>query len=356
MDSEFSSVVQFLNQNLRPQAAWSIQAEYPTVINTHNLNNIRIIKDGQTVLSHAALKPMIIKSPVGLMKMAGIGSVVTSSEHRNRGLSRQIIEDCLVAARNHGCDFAILWTDLFDFYRKMGFELAGSEVSFVIDKPLSTEIHGLTFRETTQVAPEAIHRLYGQHTVISLRTIAEIQQYLQIPQTHVYTAWDAQGTLQAYAIEGKGADLNGYIHEWGGTVSALTALLSHVVQKKQKTLVLIAPAHSENLRRQLEGKNVKMHEGFLGMIKILNHQNLFAKIKKHARQKGIADFVLERQGEQTYIGTADELFRTDSDSDLVRLIFGPQKASQIHDFSPGARQSLESILPIPMWVWGWDSV
>jgi predicted acetyltransferase len=120
-DAEFSSVVQFLDQNLRPEAGWSIQAEYPVAISPANIGNIRIIKDSGHVLSHAVMRPMIIKSPVGLFKVAGIGSVVTSSEHRNRGLSRTIIDNCLTAAREHGSDFAILWTNLYDFYRKMGF-------------------------------------------------------------------------------------------------------------------------------------------------------------------------------------------------------------------------------------------
>ena len=217
-DAEFPSVVKFLDSELRPESNWSIQAEYPVALSQQNIGNIRIVKENETVVSHAVMRPLIIKSPVGLFKVAGIGSVVTSTAHRGRGYSSQIIENCLTAARDHGCDFAILWTNLYDFYRKIGFELAGGEISAVFDKELQVPNNGLKFMDTNKVSAEAIHRLYTQHTVISLRTLSETQAYLQIPNSRVYTAWDENGMIQAYAIEGKGADLNGYVHEWGGGV------------------------------------------------------------------------------------------------------------------------------------------
>jgi hypothetical protein len=47
---------------------------------------------------------------------------------------------------------------------------------------------------------------------------------------------------------------------------------------------------------------------------------------------------------------------TDSERDVVKLIFGPLKAREIHDFGPETAQAMEEVLPIPMWVWGWDSI
>lgn len=355
-DAEFSSVMRFLDENLRPDADWSIQAEYPVALSQQNIGNIRIIKNNDQVLSHAVMRPLIVKSPIGLFKVAGIGSVVTSSEHRNQGLSRTIIENCLQSAREHGCDFAILWTNLYDFYRKMGFELAGSEMSVVIEKELDVSMDGWKILDTPKVAADAIHRLYTRHTVVSLRTLSETEQYLRIPNTRVYTAWDATGALQAYAIEGKGADLNGYVHEWGGSVPALMALFAHARRTQKRPLTVIIPAHSQNLLRHLRNHQVIVNEGFLGMVKILNHVNLFSKIKRHARAMGVADLVLEHRQDTTFIGCGASVFKTDSDADVIRLVFGPHKASQIHDFDPKTCAALETTLPVPMWIWGWDSV
>ena len=298
---------------------------------------------------------MILKTPAGLFKVAGVGSVVTSSDRRNEGLSSKTIESCLEAARAHGCEFAILWTNIYEFYRRFGFELAGSEQSALIDKELPPGDGKMKIIEGNKVAAEAIHRLYNQHTVISLRTVEETRKFLQIPNSRVYTAWDAKGQLKAYAIEGKGADLSGYIHEWGGGVSALMPLFAHIRRAQARPITVIVPRHAQNLIRAFGEHKISINEGFLGMIKILNHKNLFAKIKRHARHLGIADLVLDQQDGKFYFGTKEHVFMTESEHDIVRLVFGPQKASQIHNFGEGAT-ALEEVLPLNLWVWGWDSI
>ena len=356
LDTEIPSVIEFLDSNLRPEGEWSITSEYPIAFSEANRNNIRIITENDEVLAHAVVRPMIIKTPAGLFKIAGLGSVVTSTEHRNQGLSTKTIESCLDAAKAHGCDFAILWTNLYDFYRRMGFELAGNEVSVLLDRDITGGEKNLKFMDSGKIAPEAIHRLYSQHTVTSLRTIDETRKYLQIPNSRVYTAWDANGTLKAYAIEGKGADLDGYIHEWGGNVPALVSLFAHIRQAQKRNITIIVPGHSQNLVRNLKEHGLHVNDGFLGMIKILNTANLFSKIKRHARSLGVQDLVLDATGGKYYIGAGTNVFLTDSERDVVRLIFGPQKPSEIHDFDKETAEVLDRVLPINMWVWGWDSV
>ncbi len=357
LETELPHVVRFLDQNLRPKGDWSITSEYPLAFSEANRNNIRIITDNDEVLSHAVVRPMIVKTPAGLFKIAGLGSVVTSSQHRNLGLSTQIIESCLHASKAHGCDFAILWTNIYDFYRKLGFELAGSENSVLLDRDITGGEANLKIMEGNKVAADAIHRLFAQHTVSTLRTVNETREYLQIPNSRVYTAWDPTGTLKAYAIEGKGADLDGYVHEWGGGVQALISLFAHIRKVQNRPITIIVPRHSQNLIRALTERGLRFTEGFLGMIKLLNTPNLFSKIKRHARAVGVPDLVLEQQGDKYYIGAGENVFSTDSERDLVRLIFGPQKARDIHPaFGEETAAIMEQVLPIQMWLWGWDSI
>jgi GNAT superfamily N-acetyltransferase len=350
--------VDFLSTHLRPDHAWSIADEYPLAIHGANLNNVRVMKDATGFVSAAVMKPLIIKCPAGLFKVAAIGSVVTAPEHRNRGLSRQILDDCLAAGRAHGCDFAILWTNIFDFYRKLGFELAGTEISLTIPQTFKSPeaAPGLRFLQSNKVDPEAMLRLYSMHTTGSLRTVEDIRKFLTIPNARIYTAWDEQNRLQAYLVEGKGADFEGYIHEWGGGVSKLTALLSHAVHERKNSLTLIAPAHAANLIRTLTAAGCKEHAGVLGMIKVLNPASLLTKVKKFVRGMGVDEVVLEAREGKYYLGAKQEIFSTDTDSDLVRLIFGPLKASQLGAFDKETAEVFEKVFPIAMWIWGWDSV
>ncbi|MGE0525632.1 MAG: GNAT family N-acetyltransferase [Bdellovibrionales bacterium] len=356
-EHELGDFVRFLSTQLRPGRPWSIDAEYPLAIHDDNLNNVRVIRQDSDFLSAAVMKPLVIKSPAGLFKVAAIGSVVTNPQHRNQGLSRQVLEDCLISARQHGCDFAILWTNLFEFYRKLGFELAGTELALTLPTDMVVpEVGNLRFLASNKVDPEALLRLYAQHTVGSVRTATEIRKFLQIPNSRVYTAWSTSNQLQAYAVEGKGADLDGYIHEWGGGVSKVLPLLRFALQDQKRPLHLMAPANAVNLVRQAKACGAQEHSGVLGMIKILNVANFLMKIKKHMRSMGIEDVALEPREGRFYFGYRNEIFQTDSESDLVRLIFGPLKASQLSSFDKHTAETFERVFPIAMWVWGWDSV
>ncbi|MBX3041626.1 MAG: GNAT family N-acetyltransferase [Bdellovibrionaceae bacterium] len=354
---ELPRVIDFLNSSLREGVSWSISAEYPTALTSSNLHNMRIITEDEKIVSHAVLKPLVVKSPTVVFKVGAIGSVVTDPGHRNQGLSTQILKDCTTQATKQQCDIAVLWTDKYDFYRRLGFELSGSEISLMIDGDFqATSATPLRFSDENKIAAEAIQRLYNQHTVGSVRSLDEIRRFLSIPQTRIYTAWEADGSLAAYAVEGKGADLGGYIHEWGGGVSKLLALVAWIKSRRQGSLTVIAPRQSWNLIQQFQQKGALINEGFLGMVKILNFDQLAAKIKRAFRSEGVSDIVFERSPNGLLFGVGSELFTLKEESDITRLIFGPVDINELDMFSETARAKLGKILPLPLWLWGWDSV
>ncbi len=354
-EAEWPKVIEFLTQSLRPGTAWSINEEYPTSLGRSQMHNMRVITENGEIIAHAAMKPMIVKTPAGVFKVAGIGSVVTSDRHRNQGHSTRIIESCLEAAKNADCDFAILWTDLYDFYRRMGFELAGNEVSILIDRDLAPA-GTYKFIDSNKIAPDSILRVFNQHSVSSHRTVEDIRTSLAIPNSRVSTAWDSTGKLVAYAVEGKGADLNGYIHEWGGSNSALLSLFSHMRAQQKRDLRLIAPGHAQNLVKNLVDRGCQEHRGYLGMMKILKTDSLFAKIHRQARALGFSDLVLDEQNGRFRFGRGSNVYSSDSHADLLRLLFGPETPSKLHAFDAATSELLDQVLPLRLWIWGWDSV
>ncbi|HRO67236.1 MAG TPA: GNAT family N-acetyltransferase, partial [Pseudobdellovibrionaceae bacterium] len=176
---ELPRVIDFLNSSLREGVSWSISAEYPTALTTSNLHNMRIITEDEKIVSHAVLKPLVVKSPSVIFKVGAIGSVVTDPGHRNQGLSTQILNDCTAEAAKQQCDVAVLWTDKYDFYRRLGFELSGTEISLMIDGDFqASSATPLRFSDENRIAAEAIQRLYNQHTVGSVRSLEEIRRFL----------------------------------------------------------------------------------------------------------------------------------------------------------------------------------
>ncbi len=356
--TEFPELVKFLDQNLRPKNSWSICAEYPTAFTTENIHNIRIITEGEKFLSHAILKPLFVKTPQAVFKIAAIGSVVTNSEYRNQGLSKTIITDCLDLAKAQDCDIAMLWTNLYDFYQKMGFALAGFEVSLTIDSHFEVQVDPkFKILKTHMIDASAIQKLLSQHTITTLRSLEEIKRFLSIPNSHIYTLWEPNGTIGAFAVEGKGADLGGYIHEWGGSVSRLLQLFKYIQTDQNKVITVICPRHSQNLIEQCRRMKAGVHEGFLGMMKIVNDVSLFQKIQRHVRQDlGISNLVLDKNKDEYRIGTDEQFICTTSEGEILQFIFGPRSFNDIKGLNKSTTETLNRIFPLPLWLWGWDSI
>ena len=353
---EMDSAIEFLNKNLRDKTNWSIENEYPLAIGPHNKENMFVIKDENSIISHALAKYLVLKTPLGLIKVATIGSVVTNESFRNQGYSQKVLKSCLDKATQDHCDLAILWTDLYDFYRQLGFELAGSEYSYRLDTPLPQENTQLKYIKGSSISAEALLKVFSQHTVSSVRSLEDIRKFLKIPNSNVYSAWDTSGQLKAYAIEGKGADLTGYIHEWGGSVTDLLSLLRFMQDHQKNKLTLIASHHNQGLVRKLESLGLNHHSGYLGMIKLLKPDALFKKVTQLAQGVTHKNFYIKAQGEKFIFGVDNKSYETNNEQDIVQILFGPQKASDLFNFDEKTKDVMEAVFPLPLWIWGWDSV
>lgn len=354
---EFNSVVDFLNAQLRQNQSWAIASEYPTALATSNIHNMSIITDDEKIISHAVLKTLIVKTPVAILKVGAIGSVVTDPDYRQKGFSRKNIENCIRLAQEQDCDIVVLWTDQFDFYRKFGFELAGYEYSFSLDDQTKRATStGLRFVSGNNVDPQALLKLYTQHTVHALRTAEDFRQFLKIPNSHAYTAWNQNNQIVAYAVEGKGVDLINYVHEWAGQTDALLELFQFIQTEKKEPITIMLPAHSINLRQKMQQATNFTHQGYLGMIKLINKNQLLNKVKKAFRAEGFENVVLEMQESNFVFGFGTDLYTLQSESDLILLLFGPLEIQSLDFMSSDAKNKFSQLLPLPIWIWGWDSI
>lgn len=358
---EFDHVVEFLNHQLRADSTWPINSEYPTALTPSNIHNMSIITDeadaeSPKILSHALIKPIITKTPYAIYKIAAIGSVVTDPSFRQQGLSTLNMQNCLAKATAQDCDLVVLWTDKSEFYRKFGFELAGYENTYIFDKPQAVRTENIRIVKGTQIDPQAILKLYAQHTVGSVRSLDDLQQFLKIPNSNVYTAWSNTNQLLAYAVDGKGVDLQTFIHEWGGQVDALIDLVSHMVKTENKPYHLMVPEHAKNLRSTLDQLGVFCHQGFLAMIRIHNFEAIAAKVKKAFRAEGYEQIVLEQQHGQIIFGYGTDLYTLDHEAEMARILFGPTQIDEMTFIKPETRKVLSALLPLPLWIWGWDSI
>jgi predicted GNAT family N-acyltransferase len=353
---ELEKLVQFLDKNLRHDVDWKISQEYPTALTPNNLHNMSIIEENDQIISHALLKPIITKTPHAIFRIGAIGSVVTDPNHRNKGLSTQNLQNCLLKASAQNCDLVILWTDQFEFYKKFGFQLSGLEYTYELSQPMPIENKDYKFIKGSQIDPAAILKVYNQHTVNSVRTVEDIRKCLKIPNSNVYTVWNQHNQIMAYAVEGKGSDLTNYIHEWGGNVQCLMDLFSYMIQSENKKYTIMTPMHSTNLRNKLRMLSPTEHQGYLGMIRIHDFESVSLKVKKAFKSEGLDQIILEKRHGEIVFGYGTDLYTLTSDSDLVQFLFGPTKLDQLDFIKPDTQKILGQLLPLPLWIWGWDSI
>ena len=354
---EFSRFVHFVQKQMGSDHPWSLTDEYPLVLTPENRANMRWITKGEQVISAAAFKNLLVKTPLGLFRAGAIGSVVTHPDHRNQGHSHRVIASCLDLAQNQICDLVILWSDLHDFYQKQGFALSGSEIHLKIEKPLHADQLQFSCEGPVKVSSETIARLYSAHRAGVIRTLKDIEEHLKIPNSRIYVAKDQQGLVQAYAVEGKGRDLVDHVHEWGGSVSALIRLFDYMFEaRNQRGFAVLCPQHSENLIRNLLQRGATQHSGFLGLMRIINPYSIISKVRRQAYLLGFDDFIFKQQNEQFLVGFGPNLFEISSQAILTQLVFGPEKPSQTRAFDEETAAKLDKLLPIPFWIWGWDSV
>ncbi len=355
--TDLNRVLTFLKQKLRPQVDWSINNEYPIAFSNFNINNIKFIESEGKILSHALLKYLMIKTPAGIFKVAIIGSVVTDEQHQGKGLAKKLISELVEKAKQDQCELCILWSDLHDFYYKLGFELAGSEEHLTIENSSSTNYQiesEWRFSDDPKINPESIQKIFSKHLVGSVRSNNEIKAYLQIPNSNIYSLWGQNNELLAYAIEGRGVDLGNVVHEWGGGVHHLNQLIAHIL-KKQSQLQMIASSTAINLVETLK-KNFKTTHNTrtLGYMKPLNVKNIHAKVLRWARIQGEYHLQTFHQNDEVYLRYKSKNYRLPNEQALTRLIWGPIDPNIFQNLPSDMHDALMKVFPLPLWVWGWD--
>ena len=107
--------------------ALNFEEEFGTLLHSSNQRRVLFIEeDGQPVAT-TAWRPFEMKNG---MRIACIGLVCTHKDHRKKGYSKQLLEEAEKMAIKEKSVLTVLWSDLVDFYFKLGYALCGSEITW----------------------------------------------------------------------------------------------------------------------------------------------------------------------------------------------------------------------------------
>ncbi|MEY4632174.1 MAG: hypothetical protein RIQ81_2294 [Pseudomonadota bacterium] len=257
--AEIAARDKLLQECLRSGLAnpYPIAAEYPLVLDpARTSHSLCIARKGQRrdaagFLAHASLLMRRMTpaagDPARAVTLGLVGNVATSLEERGKGWMRTLIAEVEARAIRQGADAIVLWSDLDGFYQKLGFVPGGKEIRFNMavrrldcgKVPLVWVPDGYA---QGRLADGIIRRMlelrttgYSRPLYQIERTIGEFRELLRIPDLALFLASRHAGNMaqpdqlppeaiEAFFIVGKGADMQGVIHEWG--TSDLPVLLN----------------------------------------------------------------------------------------------------------------------------------
>jgi predicted GNAT family N-acyltransferase len=106
-----------------------IAQKTPTLMTHDNLDNLRVIMDGDVVASHVGMKYNTVNVDSETYRLSKIGAVYTRGEYRGQGLAKRLLADCQAKMKRDGMDLSVLWTGLEGFYEQLGWWYGGTEVT-----------------------------------------------------------------------------------------------------------------------------------------------------------------------------------------------------------------------------------
>lgn len=268
-----------LQASLRdPYADYSIADEYPIVLDPEHGEFSICVLDHARLIAHANMWPRTFTDAHSqdTFPVALLGNVATDPAYRNQGVMRSLFAIIVEKAHSQKLDALVLWSDLDQFYQKLGFTAFGTEFRWIFAR--------MAFSQAQNSARFAVEdkRLWDrkrcevllnlrQTTRLSLRRSGEeFAVLLRIPDLILLTGF-VEGSLQAYCLLGKGADLVGVIHEWGAAEPLLLLEMIGAVFERTRleTLMLLAPPDLDPAWRQSlgkQGESESVHKMALGKI------------------------------------------------------------------------------------------
>jgi hypothetical protein len=253
---------------------------------------------------------------------------------------------------------SILWTQRHEFYRRLGYESAGSSYLFRLGaSDLSDLPHTCDIVPYSSRYLPAVIKIHNRELHRTERTAKEYETYLGLPKTHTLLSLRG-GEVTAYAVMGKGEDLRNCVHDWGGDAQDLLRLVREfIVSGESSAIMVLTPGEPGEFMQLLRQANIPSAFEHLSMIRVLDVEALSALVGEHISNRIGKSFGIRRTGSGVKIVVGDEEALVEPERNLVRVVFGPEAPSRLlSGISPETLSALDEALPIPLFVWGLDSV
>lgn len=227
-NSDFAQRSKLLQRTMRhPEDPFAIETEYPIVLDPHSSSLSLCGFESGELVAHLNVWPRLLTSQDETIKIpvALVGNVASREDVRGRGYTQALFAEAERLAKLQGIAAFFLWSDLHQFYQKLGFTSASRELRMTIPVPADFTRHPpvVLLNANTLKADDfqTFLRLRPKLPYTIERSPEEFARLTTIPATYLF----ASDSPKAFCVLGKGVDMQGVVHEWGAASPAELAAL-----------------------------------------------------------------------------------------------------------------------------------
>ena len=133
---EFDDLVAHVNRVMREEVGNDpvYALDWPHVISLANLENIRVVRVDDQIVSSAAIFPHVTRVGSVDLTIGGINGVSTDVEHRRQGYASRVLEACIDRMSELERHVSLLSTGVPSWYRRLGWEYGGLVRAYRFDR------------------------------------------------------------------------------------------------------------------------------------------------------------------------------------------------------------------------------
>ena len=331
-----------------PQRRPTIGSDYPHVFNPANLENLRVCVHRGRVVCGVSIYPGTVVTPRGPIRVGGINALVTQPEYRRLGLATRIMEDAHNRMREAGLHVAQLSTKIHDYYRKLGWETAGRQRSYGVDRGNvdllggNAETSGHAVREDWKnwlpdlARLHAAEPLHADRSAESFRLLLHCKADTALVHVQDQTA-SAYVVLRGASVVEHAGPLALVLELLGAAFARLDnpgAATSERVPGQRATVEMsVLTVADSPLARHLDSLGLPGEMAYQGLMKLLDPVGMLAGLSGELPTITALD-------SGRYSVSLRSLKAELSERELVRLLFGPER----HGVLGAALQPLDYML------------
>lgn len=215
----------------------SMSRRFPDIYNPANAHNILLAIEESEILALLVIKQFDWSNETQAWQGAMIGGICTRPAYRGRGLASALVQHAVTALRTREADFAVLWTAIPEFYRRLGW--VSTDISVLGEFTTNHDVHAPVSEDS--FLPEAtdlsrVEQVRAAKSRFFIKRSNDYYQRVPSPAEAVKLIFTDAPLLNAYALVGERL-ADGFIYEMYGDDEDIAALWNKISCRYQHIVI-----------------------------------------------------------------------------------------------------------------------